>query len=79
MNVDIKADPVRRYIRQALQRAISAAVVTHHNADDVNTPAAWWHDAAMTRRQEMETSASLSISGSVITLRLNYYVKEVQA
>ena len=59
---------------QRLGRQLDSATVTHANRDSNYSPAQWWYDKAETVRHGMVTSASVSLSGNVILLKLNYEI-----
>lgn len=65
---------VRQLTMQKLAEQLAAATVTHTNRDGVYSPSQWWFDAERTERHGMRTSGSVSLSGSVILLKLSYEI-----
>ena len=65
---------VKQLTMQKLAEQLAAASVTHTNRDGVFSPSQWWFDTELTERHSMRTSASVSLSGSVILLKLNYEI-----
>ena len=65
---------VQQLTMQRLGRQLDSATVTHANRDGVFSPSEWWYDAEETERHGLRTGASVSLSGNVILLKLNYEI-----
>lgn len=67
-------DAVKRLTLQRLSDRLNTAQLTHSNHDAYYSPAEWWYDENWLERHHLTTSAVWSMSGTTITLTLNYAI-----
>ena len=79
INRDALKDSLRPLLQAALKKRVEAGVWSHVNKDDKMqfSPAQWWVDAQNSVRHSLETGISASMTGSVISINLNFNIIDI--
>lgn len=74
---DLK-DALRPLLQAALKKRVEAGAWSHVNKDSYYSPSQWWVDAQNgSVRHSLETGISASMTGSVISINLNFNIIDI--
>lgn len=71
-------DALRPLLQAALKKRVEAGAWSHINKDSYYSPSQWWVDAQNgSVRHSLETGISASMTGSVISINLNFNIIDI--
>ena len=71
-------DALRPLLQAALKKRVEAGAWSHVNKDSYYSPSQWWVDAQNgSVRHSLETGISASMTGSVISINLNFNIIDI--
>lgn len=71
-------DALRPLLQAALKKRVEAGAWSHVNTDGIYSPSQWWVDAQNgSVRHSLETGISASMTGSVISINLNFNIIDI--
>lgn len=71
-------DALRPLLQAALKKRVVAGAWSHINKDSYYSPSQWWVDAQNgSVRHSLETGISASMTGSVISINLNFNIIDI--
>ncbi len=82
ITVSLNREALKAQIKSKLLEAIAARLTsspTHGNHDNYYSPSRWWSDREHTIRQNLSTSATASVVGESIEIKLTFTVNDISS